>query len=195
MTKRRIVCTTACVVSCLVGALFLSEDAPLAGAAVQASLIEDFDIILIAGRSFRSRIVRLFGGEADEWSHVGILYREDGRCFILHATPDTRDGNAVLLEPLDALFGRKAVSKCRVIRLAGLTPAQKNAIRRGFQKAQSEPHTFDYAFDTQEHSSIYCSELVLMVFSGIIRGVDIRRTVYPGVFGTLANSVTVLDYR
>lgn len=166
----------------------------MTGETVQAASVEDFDIILIAGRSIRSRCIRLFGGRAEEWSHVGILRKEDGEISIFHATPDTRDGNAILYERLSALFERKAVSGFRIIRLTGLTPTQQETVRFRFEKERLEARPFDYNFNLQDHSTVYCSELVLIVFSEIICDVGTSRTVHPGAFGTLTNCITVLEY-
>jgi len=173
---------------------FLPGEPPLTDETVQAAPVQDFDIILIAGRSFRSRCIRLFGGGTDEWSHVGILRKEGGQIFILHATPDTRDGNAIQYERLSELFERKAVSGFRILRLTGLTPAQQDMVKVRFEKERLETYLFDYNFDAQEHSRVYCSELVLMIFSGIICDVDTSRTVHPEVFGVLTNCITVLEY-
>jgi len=182
------------VVFCFIGVFFLSREPPLTEETIQATSIEDFDIVLLAGRSLRSRCIRLFGGRAEEWSHVGILHKENGEIFILHATPDTRDGNAILYERLGALFERKAVSGFRIVRLTGLTPVQWDTVRLRFEKERLETYPFDYSFDAQEHTRVYCSELVLMVFSGIICDLDTKQIVYPGVFGTLTNCVTVLEH-
>ena len=179
------------MVACFFGAFFLLEKPPLTDASIQTSSVEDYDIILIAGRSFRSRVIRLFGCGTGEWSHVGILRKEDGKIFILHATPDSQDGNAIQYEPLGALFERKAVAGIRVVRLAGLNLPQWDAVRLRFEKVKSETRPFNYTFDMQNQSNIYCSELVLMVFSGLLRDVDTSRAVHPGMFGAIANSVVV----
>ena len=193
MTRRRQISFVAtCAALCLAGAFFLSAEVPLAEATVRASAVEDFDIALIAGRSLRSRVVRLFGGKVYEWSHVGILRKEGDSVFLLHATPDARGGNAIRYEPLDMLFTRRSVSGIRVIRQTGITPEQWDAIRDNFEKARAEIRPFDYAFDMHDHSTIYCSELILMVFPELACDVDTRHAVHPSVFGTLANSITVL---
>ena len=184
MIKRRIYFLVVCAVCFFFGAFILLEEPPIKET-VQTSSMEDYDIILIAGRSFRSRIIRFFGGGVDEWSHVGVLRKENNQVFLLHATPDTRDGNAIQYEPLNTLIERNAVSNFRIIRLTGLTPAQWDIVRYKFEEIKMEKRPFDYTFNMQDQSRIYCSELVLIVFAGFINDVKTNRTIHPGVFEKL----------
>jgi len=193
MSVRLVVGAAVCVAVCLIGAFFLSIDPPLTDAVVDVASIDDFDIVLMAGRSIRGRVIRLFGGVANEWSHVGVLRLEGDQVFVLHATPDAIDRNAIQYEPLETLFRRRALSAVRVIRLTGLTPEQREAVRGNFERIRSEVRPFDYALGSRENDAIYCSELVLVVFSEIMCDVERYSVVHPGIFGTIANSVTVLE--
>ena len=193
MTKQRICATTFLLICCLIGAFFVLDEPPVTDMGTQGSSVEDFDIILIAGRSIRSRFVRWFGSGSAEWSHVGVLHTNDGQVYILHATPDIRDGNAIQYEPIDILLKRKAVSRFRVIRLPELVPEQQEAVEVRFERIRAESLPFDYTFTMQDNGSIYCSELVLKIFPELICSLDISRTIYPGVFNELTNRIIIID--
>ena len=83
---------------------FLGKDEKVDICKIDQNRIEDFDIILSKGQSAQSKIIRLLNLSTKDYSHIGIIYKEKGKVFVLHATPDGTKSNGIRYDDLESFL-------------------------------------------------------------------------------------------
>lgn len=118
--------------------------------------LREGDIIFHESRSSQSRAIQL--ATKSRYSHMGILYRENGRWFVYEAV------QPVKLTPLQEWIARGSNGHFVVKRLRSasvLTPAVLKRMRTAGQRYRGR--NYDLYFEWSD-SRIYCSELVWKVY-------------------------------
>jgi hypothetical protein len=118
--------------------------------------LRDGDIIFHESRSSQSRAIQLATGS--RYSHMGILYRDEGRWFVYEAV------QPVKLTPLSAWIERGKDGHFVVKRLADDSVLTPDALKR--MRAAGEAYrgkSYDLYFEWSD-SRIYCSELVWKIY-------------------------------
>jgi len=134
-------------------------------------IVENGDIILRLGNRFWSQIFRDISVEDRRFSHMGIVRIYDGQITVIHAEGTARPGEDFVREEPLADF---------------LTPAVALGIYR-FTKADGEKIAnlaleyigvpFDWQFDMQDESRIYCTELLYVILKRLTPAFELP-TVY-----------------
>ena len=133
--------------------------------------IRNGDIVLRSGVGFWSELFRSRNEHDKRFSHVGVaLVDSSGKCFVIHAEADDMTGSGtVFIMPLeDFVRDSDAVS---LARLHTLDPEKFTAAVR---KYEGKP--FDWKFNSRDHSSIYCTELVEVALQDIAPEVTLKRS-------------------
>jgi hypothetical protein len=138
----------------LLAAILLAS--ALAGPSSLESRLRDGDIIFHESRSSQSRAIQL--ATKSRYSHMGIVYRRDGRWFVYEAV------QPVKLTPLRDWIARGknghfVVKRLRDPRL--LTPAVLKRMRTAGDRYRGR--SYDLYFEWSD-DRIYCSELVWKIY-------------------------------
>ncbi len=148
--------------------------------------MQDYDILLAQGQSVHSKVVKLFNGHNDDYSHIGILVREEDKVYVLHATPDGSDSNGIRYDELQSFFALSDVCSYTILRHQQLNDTFREKLGAGITGFKSHAAPFDYDFNNHENGKLYCSELVWLVFknAGLMDSgsFDLERPIYAGEF-------------
>lgn len=157
--------------------------------------IEDFDIILSKGQSIQSRLIGLLKLSTDDYSHIGIIIKENDKVFVLHATPDGTKTNGIRYDNLQTFINLSSVSDLIVLRHKYITCDSRQKLRMEFGRFKSIPAPFDFEFNNFEHTKIYCSELIWLIFknAGVFESCDLNldKPIYPKYFLKINTFITV----
>ena len=118
--------------------------------------LRDGDIIFHESRSSQSKAIQL--ATKSRYSHMGIVYRNDGKWFVYEAV------EPVKLTPLQQWIDRGRNGHFVVKRLRSasrLTPAVLKRMRASGEKYRGKPYDLYFEWDNQR---IYCSELVWKIY-------------------------------
>lgn len=126
---------------------------------IDERLLKDGDIIFRRGTDAVSRAI-LTSDTGGNYSHVGLIVMQHQHAFVLHAIPAeiSGEGDKVKIEPL-AMF----TSSSRSLAVSVLRPRHNAQVsgKRAVNYALSRIGTpFDFSFDSNDDSSLYCTELV-----------------------------------
>lgn len=137
------------------------------------------DIVFRRGCSYSSYIV-LAGQENHNYSHIGIVQHTDSGWCVIHSVNDEPDHPAdfdrVKIEKIERFFAPTRATNGEIMH----TWLYEETIARMSQQALrlvKDSVRFDASFDTDNHSELYCTELIHLLYINI--GEDItegRRT-------------------
>lgn len=174
---------------------FLNKKEILKVAEIDQSKIEDFDIILSKGQSFQSKFISLLKLTAEDYSHIGIMLNQNNTVFVLHSTPDGTKTNGIRYDDLQTFINLSSVSDYQVLRYTSLTSDLRQKLRLEFESYKNNSAPFDFDFNNSDHSKIYCSELVYLIFknSGLstFSEIDLAKPIYPKYFLTKQEFIPV----
>jgi len=162
---------------------------------IDKNKIEDFDIILSKGQSLQSKLIGLFKLSIEDYSHVGIIIKENNKLFVLHSTPDGTKTNGIRFDDLQTFFDLSNVSDYTVLRQQALSNDLCQRLRIEFERYKSSQVPFDYDFNNFDHRKIYCSELICLIFknSGLstLNEFDFTKPIYPKYFLKMKGLITI----
>jgi len=174
---------------------FLNKKEILRVAEINQDKIEDFDIILSKGQSFQSKLISLLKLSTEDYSHIGIMVKQNDNLFVLHSTPDGMKSNGIRYDDLQTFIHLSSVSDYKVLRHSSVTYDLRQRLRIEFDRYKNSPVPFDFDFNNSDHSEIYCSELVYLIFknSGLsaFSEFDIAKPIYPKYFLKMQEFITV----
>ncbi|MDR3255293.1 MAG: hypothetical protein LBT31_06975 [Synergistaceae bacterium] len=122
--------------------------------------LQNGDVVFVAGRTWRSLLVRSVLGDGTSFSHVGIVRILGGLPCVIHASPG--DG-VVKLESAEEFLSPAKVKAAGVYRLVarGDIAAVASAAALGYFARGA---SFDSRFDMSSEDEIYCTELVWLAY-------------------------------
>lgn len=121
------------------------------------------DLIFRGTRSLEGSVVRWFD-DASDYTHVGVLVSGDGAQTwqVIHATPDS---NSVISEPLSLFLGHPGTFAAESFGWRVAPPGSGEAVARQARLCLGRP--FDGAFDSEDDTHLYCTELVWKIAQGL----------------------------
>jgi len=147
---------------------------------------EDYDLILTKGQSIQSKLVSLLNISLEDYSHIGMISKENGKIFILHSTPDGSENNGIRYDDLQTFIDLSDACDYKVLRYKNITSDSRHKLKIEFEKYKTFSVPFDYDFNNYDHKKIYCSELILIIYnnSGFLKMIDsnYERPIYPKDF-------------
>lgn len=165
---------------------FLNQKKQVVIQEIATSQMEDFDIILSKGQSVQSKLISLLKLTPEDYTHVGIIIKVQGKVSILHATPDGTQTNGIRYDDLQTFINIGNISDFTVLRYRNISVGCLQSLRKAFSSYQTLRAPFDYAFDNLENRKIYCSELVWLIFknAGLFTPKDfnLQKPIYPNYF-------------
>lgn len=138
----------------------------------------DGDILLMEGKTWRSRFVRCLQAGGSPFSHVGVVDVSGAEVFVIHADPFA--GKVVRQRWQDILAAGR-VRHGKLLRVAALTDAMAGLIKAKARQFAALGVPFDDEFRWEKADRLYCTELVARAYeaAGICLIVPKRRYVLP----------------
>ena len=143
---------------------FISKKENLVANEIDIAKIEDFDIILSKGQSVQSKLISFLKLSTEDYSHIGILIKENTKVFVLHSTPDGTQLNGIRFDDFQTFINLSSVSDLIVLRDKNISFEFRQKLRSEFDRFKTIQAPFDYDFNNIENTKIYCSELVWLIF-------------------------------
>ena len=140
---------------------------------LDTALLQEGDLLFRLGTGLESQAVVATDRNA-QYSHVGLLVRENGVWKVLHAVPgeeaETGGEEVLKKDVLPVYFSpMRAVSLC-VMRYDTTAEALCEICRQGM-RLYAKRIPFDHSYDITDSSKMYCTEFVIHVFH--CAGVDL----------------------
>ncbi len=135
------------------------------------SYLQNGDIILRRGVGFWSELFRKHNPKDKRFSHAGIvMIDENGEYFVIHSVGNDFTGQgAVAIEPLE-----KFVQELRGLGVSRLQVADADILVDNAKKYVNLP--FDWKFNSDDSSAIYCTELIDVALRDISPNFALTRT-------------------
>ena len=134
------------------------------------------DLVFRTGRSVASHTVTLTDSKS-VYSHVGMLLWTGNRWQVLHAVPNERESenekDSVKLEDISVFFRSDRASKGGIFRIPIADDDTLKLLQKGLTLYQQHL-LFDNAFDDQDTSAFYCTELVWFIYKTEM-GIDLSQ--------------------
>jgi cell wall-associated NlpC family hydrolase len=125
------------------------------------------DIVFQTSRSSQSKAIQL--ATKSQWSHMGVVFREQGRWMVLEAV------QPVKATPIETWINRGVGAHVVAKRLRRheslLTPAALKRMRSAGRKFLGKPYDLTFEWDNRR---IYCSELVWKIYKEAL-GIEVGR--------------------
>lgn len=131
------------------------------------------DIIFIEGTSFRSSVVRFLEFGHTDYSHVGLIFLQDGTPFVIHADPKR---GRVIKERWDEFLSADRADGAAVFRVIGGSDSIALRVSQIAKQYLSDAVLFDDEFDLSTYKKLYCTELVWRAYLSV--GIDLRAKPY-----------------
>uniref|UniRef100_B3EKF4 Permuted papain-like amidase YaeF/Yiix C92 family enzyme n=1 Tax=Chlorobium phaeobacteroides (strain BS1) TaxID=331678 RepID=B3EKF4_CHLPB len=139
--------------------------------------LENGDIILRYGKGLWSQFFRDVSRRDKRFSHAGIVVREEGAFYVIHAAAAELTGvGKVTCDPLGAFL--EASSDYAVYRLAVSGPVRQKIAHNARNYLGV---SFDTSFDLSEQERLYCTEMVMQAVNKATGFVVIRPTAASGI--------------
>jgi hypothetical protein len=119
------------------------------------------DLIFRRGTSIESQIV-LLTDQNSEYSHVGMIYKINGKLFVIHTIPkeDDADPGYIKLESIDEFLSEGKAARVAVYRLVQNFPDKLNIASSYAYSCYSNKYCFDNKYDLVTDTQLYCTELI-----------------------------------
>ena len=128
--------------------------------------LQSGDLVFRTGNSVASHTVTLTD-QNSVYSHVGMLLWTENRWQVLHAVPNERESenekDSVKLEDIGVFFRSDRASQGGIYRIPLAEDDTLKLLQKGLTLYQQHL-LFDNAFDDQESSAFYCTELVWFIY-------------------------------
>lgn len=141
--------------------------------------IRNGDIVFRRGCSFSSEMI-MSQQQNNRYTHIGIVCRRDSGCFVVHAVNEEHDFpgdfDRVKIDRIETFFAPDR-AKAGAICHSWLCDSVQDALVGAALAAVRDSVRFDSDFNHNDHSELYCTELIYMLYRSV--GVDItegRRT-------------------
>lgn len=118
------------------------------------------DIILVNGKSWRSKALLFFFKSPADYSHSGMVRWSGGVPYVIHASPESE---RVEMEPLEEFLSPLEVERAAVYRLKG-NRADAGRASGEAREFFLEKRPFDGGFDIHNKEAVYCTELIWKAF-------------------------------
>ena len=173
------------ILNCVIFFLYFRTDSTQLAVPCNVSRVQTGDIILSAGNSFKSFIVKSTGmgtGRTPDYSHIGIFHREDDSIHIVHMSVDS---GVIKRESLDEYIATNEVIHYDIYRMR--TPIANTAVLASvIDSIVNMRKPFDHRYDMESEDSYYCTEFIYKSLeqAGIkdIELIKYERHLYPNDF-------------
>ena len=129
---------------------------------IDTTAVREGDLVFRCGLGMESKLVTSLS--KGDYSHVGMLHRDSVQGWmVVHAVPyehsEEERVDRVKCEPVDSFFSVMRACAGRTYRIDCPDSVATAAVVYALRKV-SEGVEFDYDYDTEDSTSLYCTELV-----------------------------------
>lgn len=148
--------------------------------------VEPGDVVLMRSHTWRAEFVRLIDGVPyrDGFSHVGIVAQSlpDGTWSVIHAVPGA--SGTVRREAWPSIARGGGISEAAIYR-AEIGASERADLLDLLSDYAARAVPFDGAFDHNDDSALYCTELVTTAYAQVnhpVIGEQVlaKRAIFPG---------------
>lgn len=145
------------------------------------NLLQNGDLALITGESYKSEFVKISDGNDNNYSHIGFVVKgSDDSIQIVHMSIDT---GYIEWENIEDYITKSNISNIDFYRLNNISSNDK--IYDILSELYKNEMQFDYSFDYKTIDKLYCSELIYFVFNKLDYNIQLdnnKRYIYPSEF-------------
>ena len=123
--------------------------------------LQSGDLIFRRGTSVESQIVLLTDLES-EYSHVGLIYKINGKSFVIHTVPKENDDDPgyIKLESIDEFLSEGKAERVGVYRLIQNSSEKINIASSYAYNCYIKNYRFDNNYNLMTDTQLYCTELI-----------------------------------
>jgi len=138
----------------------LSEKVPL-----DVKMIRSGDLVFRQGRGIFSELFRNIGDVDSQFSHVGVVYKENKGVHVIHTEASELTGiGAAKIEPLSDFISDSNAKKFAFYRVKGLNIEGAGLVLNTALKYVADRIPFDSDFNLSDNDKLYCTELVYKAY-------------------------------
>ena len=161
-------------------------------------LVDNFDLILTKGQSVESKLVNLLNlSTREDYTHIGLVYKENNKVYILHSTPDGIKENCIRYDDFQTFIDLSTVCSYKILRHKNMTNGVQRLLKTELYKYKNSKIPFDFEFDNQEHNCIYCSELIYLMFVKVglfnSQSFNLKNPISPNYFLSLNELISITE--
>ncbi len=130
------------------------------------------DLIFRRGTSVESQIV-LLTDQNSKYSHVGMIYKINGKLFVIHTVPKENDDDPgyIKFESIDEFLSEEKAARVGIYRLIQKSPDKINSASSYAYNCYIEKYCFDNNYNLMTDTRLYCTELIWKAYKQA--GVDL----------------------
>lgn len=131
---------------------------------VDTTGLRNGDLIFREGPSFNSKIVKSMSDS--KFSHVGMVYKSNGRWMVVHAVPDESESHEtdfVKCEPIESFLDPSKAKSSKFMRVKCNNQQALHAVKYALSKVNNKT-LFDNDYDLNDTTRLYCTELVWQAY-------------------------------
>jgi hypothetical protein len=153
--------------------------------------LQNGDLIFRRGTSIESQIV-LLTDQDSEYSHVGMIYKINGRLFVIHSVPKENDADPgyIKLELIDEFLSEGKATRVAIYRLLQNSLAKKNIASSYAYSCYFNNYSFDNNYDLNSDTQLYCTELIWKAYMSA--GVDLVRNRLRNISFIITNKIMIM---
>ena len=153
--------------------------------------LQNGDLIFRRGTSIESQIV-LLTDQNSEYSHVGMIYKMNGKLFVIHTVPKENDSDPgyIKLESIDEFLAEGKATRTAVYRLIHNLTEKINTASSYAYNCYSKKFCFDNNYDLVTDSQLYCTELIWKAYKKA--GVDLVRDRLRNISFIITNKIMIM---
>lgn len=116
------------------------------------------DIVLRLAHGYTARFFRQYASQAQQYSHCGIIVCQDSIRWVIHSEWDAQKHfSGVVSEPWESFVED---TRQWAVYDSHLSKQEREQVAKEAKRLSQKQVPFDFQFDTNDTSTLYCSELV-----------------------------------
>lgn len=131
---------------------------------IPCRMLQSADLAFRLGRSIESEVVASCD-TGRRYSHVGIIIRSDTSAAVIHVEPSPVGDERVRCDDIADFFRSDRASAGAVMRLNGITGAQRKAVAEYAAALPGSDVRFDHGYSMSDSVLMYCTELAERAFA------------------------------
>lgn len=172
------VVTTLCILAVSISCIWENQDSTTTTKRKIEASLRSGDLAFRRGRGVISDAV-ISADHCGHYSHTGIIVERENQWYVIHEVPyegRSRINDKIYCQPIE-LFFRDDKAKAGAVYRVGIDSTSISKIVNYLDRQLALEIPFDHAYDLEDSTSLYCTELVWRAFN--LAGIDLtegRRT-------------------
>jgi hypothetical protein len=153
--------------------------------------LQNGDLIFRRGTSIESQIV-LLTDQDSEYSHVGLIYKINGKLFVIHTVPKENDADSgyIKLESIDEFLSDGKATRVAIYRLTQNSSEKVNIASSYAYNCYFKKFRFDNNYDLVTDIQLYCTELIWKAY--MKAGIDLVCSRLRNISFIITNKIMIM---